>query len=184
MIHSVNPQTLAALYLYIFGGCEDMHEIFKIAESSERYEKLKITSRASTVSNWLKSHKIQTAINEIKQIKTAYENTIIEAERAKIQEGREIENTKPKAPEIAPDEINFLDLDNFLTEANKQANKITDEKERRAWLEMIAKYMSFKDRNDSETTEIKRFYTPIECEKCILYNKCKVCTVSDCPEML
>ena len=35
-----------------------------------------------------------------------------------------------------------------------------------------------------ENNEIQRFYTPITCEKCTIYNKCKDCKLSKCPEML
>ena len=75
---------------------------------------------------------------------------------------------------------NFLNLDEFLTYANKQANTIQDEKERRNWVELIGKYMNFKEKED-ETTETKRYYIMKTCETCEIYQRCKGCDVSCCP---
>lgn len=170
----------AAIYYYIYGGCKDRVTLYKIAKGEENTKHLKYESIKTIGSNWFRSHNVQKAIE--------YLQTIQEAEQKKIAENavKNIETVSQQntGTGLDPDHINFLNLDEFLKEANKLANLTKDEKERRAWLEMIGKYMSFKDRSEGENTEIKRFYTPVECEKCVIYNKCKDCKYSDCPEML
>ena len=75
---------------------------------------------------------------------------------------------------------NFLNLDEFLTYANKQANTIQDEKERRNWVELIGKYMNFKEK-DEEATETKKYYIMKTCENCEIYQRCKDCNINNCP---
>lgn len=169
----------AALYFHFLEGCNDWHELFKIAEGEERYNSLTDKSKNVTVSRWKVSHRIKKAHEEIKIILDAKRKQIEEQAKQTVLSGETESPQGGKVPQIT-DDVNFLDLDNFLQEANRQANQIKDDKERRAWLELIGKYMSFKDRNESETTEIKRFYTPLECEKCEVYNKCMSCNLPEC----
>lgn len=182
-MENITRSEKAALYFHFMEGCDDWHELFKIAEGEERYNNLSDKSKNVTVSRWKVSHRIKTAYNEIKIILDAKRKQIEEQAKQTVLSGETESAQGGKVPQIT-DDVNFLDLDNFLQEANRQANQIKDDKERRAWLELIGKYMSFKDRNESETTEIKRFYTPLECEKCAIYNKCKDCNLSECPRVL
>lgn len=182
-MEKLNHQELAAICYHVLGGCNDKKILFQIAAGEIRYNKLKESSLQVTVSNWYKSHKIQEGIKQYKTIQEQKERERIDKIKSELS-GVETESANGANVPGFKEDVNFLDLENFLTEANKQANKIKDDKERRAWLELIGKYMSFKDRNESETTEIKRFYTPIECQKCEIYNKCKGCTLSECPQLL
>ena len=70
--------------------------------------------------------------------------------------------------------INFLNLDEFLKYANNQANNIQDEKEKRAWVEMIGKYMNFKE-SDEQEQQIKA-YLPVVCSDCEIYKRCSDCS--------
>lgn len=181
-MENLNDLERAAICFHVFGGCNDKQILFKVAEGETRFNKLQNNKNSLnvTVSRWWNLHKIQEGIKQYKAIKDQKEREQAEL----IKKSLETETTESANDPRFNEDINFLDLENFLTEANKQANKIKDEKERRAWLELIGKYMSFKDRNDNESTEIKRFYTPIECQKCEIYNKCKGCTLSECPQLL
>lgn len=182
-MEKLNHQELAAICYHVLGGCNDKKILFQIAAGEIRYNKLKESSLQVTVSNWYKSYKIQEGIKQYKTIQEQKERERIEKIKYELS-GAETEGANGANIPGLNEDVNFLDLENFLTEANKQANKIKDDKERRAWLELIGKYMSFKDRNDNEITEIKRFYTPIECQKCEIYNKCKGCTLAECPQLL
>lgn len=170
----------AAIYYHIFGGCKDRVILYTIAKGENAINRLKENSRKNTASLWFRSHNVQKFVEYVRITKDQEEQKKADLLRS------EFENTNSTtAPQPAPvDGVNFLNLDEFLREANRQANETKDEKERRSWIEMIGKYMSFKDRSEGENTEIKRFYTPVECEKCIIYNKCRDCKCADCPEML
>ena len=110
---------------------------------------------------------------EIKQ------NAILEAQQVETKPRQE-EQTKPVAP--AQNAVNFLNPDEFLQFANSQANEITDEKERREYLKMIANLLNYKESDNAET-EIQRFYTPVCCSECEIYNKCKACNLPECPNV-
>ena len=49
---------------------------------------------------------------------------------------------------------------------------------------MLSDNLRYKDTERDENNEIQRFYTPITCENCPIYNKCKSCELSKCLEML
>lgn len=67
--------------------------------------------------------------------------------------------------------LNLLDRDVFLDEINKRANKVTEEKEKREYLKMISDNLRYKDSENGENNDIQRFYTPILCQDCPLYQK-------------
>lgn len=67
--------------------------------------------------------------------------------------------------------------------ASLKANELQDEKDRRAYLEMIAKLMNYKDKDQEEQEQI-RAYLPETCENCELYKRCSVCSFGSCPVSL
>ena len=177
----ITVQEKAAIYYHLATGETNRGVLFSIAYGDDRFNKLSDGSKVARPCNWWNSGKIQSFLKDCKAIQEANEK---EKQNKFLESLRNTESAQGgKVPQLT-DEVNFLDLDNFLQEANRQANNIKDDKERRAWLELIGKYMSFKDRNESETTDIKRFYTPIECEKCEIYNKCKSCNLPECARNL
>lgn len=178
----ITERQKAALLFHVLTGCKDRETLFRIAEGDERCNKLKDSSKSQTFSTWFNSQTIQEALKEI-IYKVEQEKKQIAEKATQEYRRKEIEGAKNGTIPTITEDLNFLDLETFLREANKQANQITDDKEKRAWLELIGKYMSFKDRNEADEVEIKRFYTPVECEKCEIYNKCKECKLSECPNM-
>ena len=82
------------------------------------------------------------------------------------------------------EKTNFLDRDEFLKFLNDRANQITDDKLRNDILKMLSDNLRYKDTERDENNEIQRFYTPITCENCEIYKRCKGCNVSGCPNML
>lgn len=174
MIEKLDKKTLAALYLYTFGGSDNWRELYEITANPDKLKTLTEQTITQYVSKWKRSHEIQTAIKELEQIKKAQELEIIDKYQNQEKETTTKVETKNR------DITNFLSLDEFLKYANEQANSITDEKEKRAWVEMIGKYMNFKGSDEGETEQIKA-YLPIQCYNCEIYNRCKSCNLSICP---
>lgn len=171
----------AALYFQVLERCNDWKDIYKIAIGPDRFEKLAEMSQRASASKWKTSERIQQAHQEIKRnLQAAKEE--IERNAVKRSRGFETEATEGENYLKNTDEINFLDPDEFLKHANQVANSCKDEKERRNWLEMIAKLMNYKDQNEGENTEIKRYYIMKTCENCEIYNKCRACPVEFCPK--
>lgn len=177
MIKDLTPNQQAAVYMHIFAPCDDWQKLFIIAEGPERFNKLTDKSKRQTVSNFKRSDKINEAIQEVKYFYGLKEKELTQKIRT------EIENEKNGTGTGVKDDINFLDPDQFLKHANEQANRIKDDKERRSWLEMIAKLMNYKEQNDQEATEIKKFYIMKTCETCEIYEKCKNCSFAGCPNV-
>ena len=178
MIENLDKKTVAALYLYVFGGCDNWTDLYKITQNPERLNKLTDGTLINYVSKWKNSYEIKQAIKELEQIKKARD-----IETIKQYQNEQKKDIKPVETETG-ENTNFLNLDEFLKYANIQANSITDEKERRAWVEMIGKYMNFKGSEEGETEQIKA-YIPVQCYNCEIYRRCKGCNLNVCPvEML
>lgn len=169
----------ASICFHVFGGCKDRKILFTIAEGEKRANGLKESSLKVTVNNWFNSHKIQEGINFYKAIqehekKKAIQDYInsLESETANRTKGSD-ENRF----------INLLDRDTFLEEINRGANSAKDEKDKREYLKMISDNLRYKDSERDENNEIQRFYTPVTCENCEIYNKCKSCNIDKCIKM-
>lgn len=172
----------AALYFQILERCQDWKVIYKIAIGPDRFEKLAEASQKASASKWKTSEKIQTAHQELKRNLQAAKDEI-EKNAVLKYKGLGTEATEEDNYLKIKDEVNFLDPEEFLKHANEQANKIKDDKERRSWLEMIAKLMNYKEK-DEETAEIKRYYIMKTCENCEIYRTCKDCSVTGCTKLL
>lgn len=169
----------AAILLNLIEGINDRRTLFEVANDETRVNKLKTNGKSfkTTSSNWFKSHKIQEGIKY-------YSNLIEEIKQKAVRDyisnsAGETEAGETERPGKIQNGVNFLNPDEFLRFANQQANEIKDEKERREYLKMIANLMNYKE-GDQEQTDIQRFYTPVLCENCTIYNKCKNCKRPEC----
>lgn len=170
----------AAIIFHIFGGCKDRKILYQIANGENKVNKLKPTSLDVMCGNWFRSHKIQSAIKYFESLKQQHETEIIN----KYISGLETESTKGTTESTQNEKTNFLDRDEFLQFLNSRANAIQDDKLRNEILKMLSDNLRYKDTERDENNEIQRFYTPVLCENCPIYNKCKDCNISKCPEML
>lgn len=180
MLKDLTPAQQAAIYLHVVGGFNDWPELFQIAEGIERYNKLTDKSKRQTVSKFKLSDAINEGIQELRYILSLKEKQIREDERKIL----ETETRKTEEGEPINEKTNFLDRDEFLQFLNDRANQITDDKLRNDILKMLSDNLRYKDTERDENNEIQRFYTPITCENCSIYQRCKGCKLSDCPKML
>lgn len=170
----------AAIIFHVFGGCKDRKILFQIAEGENRVKRLNENSLKTICNTWFNSHKIQSGIKYFSTLKQDHETEIIN----KYIEGLETESTKTEKRKNDKKYINLLDRDTFLEEINRGANQATEEKDKREYLKMISDNLRYKDSERDENNEIQRFYTPVTCENCEIYKRCKGCEVSNCPKML
>ena len=177
----VTEQEKASLYYQVLERCDDWRKIYAIAIGRDKFNALSENAKQSNTSRWKLSERIQATKAEIERNLKA----LIEEEKAKaIEEYKTSGETAPREErekKTKTQSVDFLNPDEFLKFANQQANEIQDEKERREYLKMIANLMNYKD-TDAETIDIQRFYTPVICESCEIYNKCKGCKVAECPK--
>lgn len=176
----LNEQEQAAICFHVLGGCNDKSMLFRIACGADRYNRLTDKSKGVTVSKWYNSPKIQEGIKIYKSIQ---ERKKIELEN-EIIAGLETETTNTIKENDDTEKTNFLDRDEFLQFLNDRANQIKDDRTRNDILKMLSDNLRYKDTERDENNEIQRFYTPVVCENCTIYNKCKDCKLSDCPKVL
>lgn len=176
----LNELEQAAICLHVLGGCNDKSKLFRIACGADRYNKLTDKSKGVTVSKWYNSQKIQEGINIYKSVQ---ERMKIELEN-EIIAGLETEKINTTKENDFSEKTNFLDRDEFLQFLNSRANAIQDDKLRNDILKMLSDNLRYKDTERDENNEIQRFYTPVTCENCTIYQKCKDCKMLNCPAML
>ncbi len=179
MIKDLTKAQQAAIYFHVVAGCNEWAELFQIAEGKERYNKLKDSAKGQTVSRWKNSDPIQQGIADLKYRLKIQEE---EKERNLIERLKSEANQEGKENSIN-DKTNFLDRDEFLAFLNTRANEITDDKLRNDILKMLSDNLRYKDTERDENNEIQRFYTPVTCQECAVYQKCKGCNLPSCPKV-
>lgn len=166
----------ASICFHVFGGCKDRKILFTIAEGEKRVNKLKENSLKVTINNWYNSHKIQEGIKFYKTVQDHSKQEIIK----EYLDSLETEPTNRTTKNEVIEKTNFLDRDEFLQFLNDRANEIQDDKLRNEILKMLSDNLRYKDTERDENNEIQRFYTPVTCENCAIYNKCKDCNIESC----
>lgn len=166
----------AAIYYLVATDCKDRSLIYKLARGADQYNKLSDKSKNSLISKWFKRPEITEQI----KIETYNQERKRIEEREKYNILRETETAEPKPERAAAAAVDFLNRDEFLKFLNERANQITDDKQRNDILKMLSDNMRYKEAENQEQTEIQRFYTPIDCTKCEIYNRCKGCNLDKC----
>ncbi len=162
----------AAIYYYVATNCDDRSLIYKLAKGADKFNKLKDSSKRQSISKWFNLPEV---VERIKFETYSQEKTKREEAEKYIKVG-ETETTQAQSLEA----VNFLNRDEFLKFLNERANQITDDKQRNDILKMLSDNMRYKEAENQEQTEIQRFYTPIDCTKCEIYNRCKGCNLDKC----
>lgn len=67
----------------------------------------------------------------------------------------------------------FTERENLINALNELAINAKDSREKIDTLKIIADLQRFKDLAKQEDNEIKRFYMPLKCSECVLYQKAK-----------
>ena len=124
-----------------------------------------------TVSRWKNSPAVQNFVNEIESKENARLNAFLQIQKKRNNQNSETgteTETGTDTGTFPANWHNFTDLNEFLSFCELQANTIQDEKDRKDYLKMIADLMQYKNQ-DKGATDIQRFYTPLQCVSCPLY---------------
>lgn len=167
----------AVIYYAIYAGIEDFKTLWQISRDKAADE-ADPRKNSSVVSMWKNSNKVRTYWNQVEREKAHQEEQIriqtkkeIEIERLN-QESKQGEETEtPKGKNSSSDVVNFQDRTQFLQYLNKQANLIQDPKLKADYLKMLSDLLRFKESETGKDNEIQRFYTPLNCSKCPLYQE-------------
>lgn len=168
----------AALTYKYYNGVKSYEPAYIM--SHPRQKEIKPSTLKSAVSHWKLSPEVQNYMNEtqtrdrlrIARLATQARNETPNTgnnDDNNTTTGTDYNGTEKGGGTIAPNWTNFTDLREFLRFCETQANLLTDEKDRQTYLKMIADLMRYKDQ-DKETNDVQRFYTPLQCNLCPLYN--------------
>lgn len=170
-VKSITLREKAAIIYSIITGITDNVTFYSIAKGSENYIN---KDSYSNMGSKLKSK------DHIKQYYTEAQNII---DNYIVQRVKQLninpDNNNYRSDSVINDSldsftiknINFTNPTEFIQYLNDQANNIQDEKTKREYLKMLADLLRFKDGgNGGQDNDIQRFYTPVTCRSCMLYN--------------
>lgn len=156
----------AALVWGFFNQTKSFEDMYRIAFGKDDDEKL----NRPNVSRWKHRPQVERYWNELQHL-----DDVRVGERVKIELAKQLKE-RESAPDTAPligqiGGIDFTDVGQFISFLNSQANTITDEKDKREYLKMLADLLRFKEGSQDKGNDVMRFYTPLKCRDCVLYNK-------------
>ena len=122
-------------------------------------------SLTKAVSMFRRSARVQQYLRVLEQLQP------VQFARAKQTKDGET-NLNEKAEGVFSDGLkDFTDIQAFLTYCNERANSATNERDRQQYLKFISDLLSFKNSGNDQKTDIQRFYSPLQCSVCPLYQE-------------
>lgn len=149
----------AALAYAFFEGVTDNRELFAICHDMDGFSDNPNVAK-NRAGLWRRSDMVAEYEASLKQ---RFEDRVDAEVMARVKVAK-------ADPLYAPSSsIDFTNLDEFLAEANRQANLLEDEKDKQFYLKTIADLMRFKEGSQDKNQDIQRFYTPLLCRECPLH---------------
>lgn len=165
----------AVLYYHIYAGVDDWKLLYNLADDNKLNKEVKFLD--TLVSRWKRSQKVTTFLELIKAAKADQEaeerQRGREEERRKAQEGGESEATETK-PEAKPTKIiDYSDPKNRQHLYNTVIANSKDDPKTQLDAAKMFEQIQRDDREAAKAQKQSRFYLPIRCESCILYQRAK-----------
>lgn len=166
-IKNISLREKAAIIYSIITGITDNVTFYTIAKGSDNYIN---KDSYSNMGSKLKSK------DHIKQYYTEAQNIIDNYITSRIKQLQYNDNLDSSSnnnglvDSFTIKNINFTNPTEFIQYLNDQANNIQDEKTKREYLKMLADLLRFKETGNDPGNDIQRFYTPVTCKNCLLYN--------------
>ena len=178
----ITTPEIAALHMVVFAGEENWNKVFAAA-AGEDYEECKGFNRLPQyASMWRHSQKVKNELQRLELVRDA----MLQEERARafedgVQSAEGNFNTetearirldKGKKKEAYSGMVDYTDPDMQKRKLNEIINKAADAGEALDALKVIIQGQ----RNDQEAAkdnQVQRFYTPIQCRDCPLYQEKK-----------
>lgn len=173
---SLTAAEAAALFWYVFEGEKDWKRIYMAAADwSEEDVQNDPTHFGQYVSKWKATAKVK---NELQRLKLVKENYIKEIQKQAYEEGRRsafVEATSASDEEIkmkVKGQVDYTNPDAQKEKLNEIINRAKDSGEALDALKVIIQGQR-NDQDAARNNKIQRFYTPLQCRDCPLYNKAK-----------
>lgn len=167
----------AALFWAIFEGERDWKVIYQAAAgmTEEEMNANKATVMASYISRWKATSKVK---NEIQRLKLFKENYIKHIQQQAYEEGRRtafLEAGAANDEELmrkVKGQVDYTDPQMQKEKLNEIINSARDSGEALDALKVIISGQK-NDQEAAKNNKVQRFYTPLQCRDCPLYNEKK-----------
>ena len=165
---------------------------------NKQFDELAKNPNAAAVSVWKNSADVKNFFSDSVEVIKKFINREIEKAKNKLldeieQQANATEDKSGMPGECQDDNLNsrlnetlskirrknsgiaedFTERENLITALNNLANSAKDSREKIDTLKIIADLQRFKDQAKQDDNEIKRFYMPLKCSECVLYQKAK-----------
>lgn len=149
----------AALAFAFFEGVTDNRQLYALCHDMD-----KLSDNPNVAKNRAGRWRNSTLVQEYEaSLQKRFEDRVNADVMAQLKRAGEDPSYTPSSG------IDFTNLDEFLAEANRQANLLEDEKDKQFYLKTIADLMRFKEGAQDKNQDIQRFYTPLLCRECPLH---------------
>lgn len=166
---TVSEREKAILTAYVFDETIDFELAYKLAREGSYKELLSLDKR-QLAQRWINQERIK---KYIKQQKTKLD-AILDEKAKKLLEDEEWRKNQIGQIDEETGYVDFTDRQTFINYLSHLANTTTDEVLRKDILKMISDNLQFKTNAfDKNEDDIQRFYTPLHCRECKLYQKQK-----------
>lgn len=156
------------LHYYVLTDRDDWQNYFIMSHPDKNLSNLSKASLKTYVSNWRNNPEVKDYILNL-QIEKRKANQ--DTSKINIDDLKPVESEPRNKETESANNVNFLDRDEFLKFLNDRANEVQDDKLRNDILKMLSDNQRYKDIDKAENQEINRFYTPLTCSDCPLYQE-------------
>lgn len=157
-----------AIKTALFGSKPDFLKMYCYTHEKRPEDKKNLMQYCS---NWKNSKHLKQLYNSTLESVTALKNSFSFNTGSEENGNGEEENGKENEGFFRKGAVNFTDKTQFINYLNNQINLIQDEKQRLDYLKILSDLLRFKEDSNKNTEDIQRFYVPLNCSNCCLYQE-------------
>lgn len=177
-----NPSELterekAAIYYYVFGGCDNWQIIHAIAKKGDFEIGKHPKSAAKMAYDWKNRPKVAEFLKDTQTLKAVQETENAKRKADEIIKGLEAERDKEHNEsgkgKQARQIVDFSNPQERRKQYNTIINNAGDDPKTQLDALKVLEQLQKDDKQAAKDNQIQRFYTPIKCRECPLYEKAK-----------
>lgn len=159
-----------AIIAFVADSTITFEDAYKISRDTS-YKEIKDKDKRAVANNWWRQQRIMNFVKN-QQIKF---NAIIEEKAKELLKNEKWRKSQIGEINEKTGNLDFTDRNTFINFLSDQVNSLDDEDPlKKDYLKMISDNLQFKTNAfDKNEDDIQRFYTPLHCRECKLYQKQK-----------